>query len=214
MQQYEYLLFDWDGTLAKTLDIWFDKLRESLKAHGHFIDDAEIGANYADFKQRFELQGFTELDPIINQAMAESNKAIPKVELYPDTLETLVQLHQASKKLALVTASEHHQIDPLLQKYSLIEVFDAVVCGDDTAQLKPHPEPLEKAMKLLGAQASETLMVGDSENDILAAKNAGIDSALFYPPSHQAFHNFDALKALEPNHIIANLREIIHLRAG
>ncbi len=158
-----------------------------------------------------ESLGMTDVDTMITEADEIATREIPNVELYPDAMTTLEALHKAGKKVALVTTSRHDQIDPLLAKYQLIGLFDRVVCGDDVSHHKPHPEPIEKALELFGAKKEEAIMVGDSGSDIAAARNAGVDSILFFPPQHSRFYDIEKLKSLEPTYIIEDFRDIVRI---
>jgi HAD superfamily hydrolase (TIGR01549 family) len=208
MKKYQYILLDWDGNLARTLDIWLASLKASLEQRGHFLSDVEIGADFAAFKERMQDRGIADLDVIIEEADVLSYTKIPDVELYPDTLEVLEYLHKAGKKLALVTTSVHAQIDPLIERFNLGALFDTVVCGDDVTHTKPSAEPLEKAMSFLGADKASTVMVGDSEKDIAGATNAGVDSILFYPPMHTTYYDLEKLQAYNPTLVIEDFREL------
>ncbi len=210
MKQYQYVLFDWDGTIGKTLNIWSDALKSTLSKNGYSFNEAEIGADYGLFKAAFQHLGNQALDDIVQDALAISKREIPSVELYNRAVDVLTILHK-NKKLGLVTTSLHCDIDPLLKNYGLQQLFDTVVCGDDVKQQKPNAEPILAAMGLIGAVKSATIMVGDSDKDIMAAKNAGVDSILFYPPEHRRFHDIQALKSLRPTYIIKKLSEIINI---
>ena len=59
----------------------------------------------------------------------------------------------------------------------LADVFDAVVGSDDVTQPKPHPEPVLKAIGLLGADPSGTVFIGDSRHDIECGRIAGVRTA-------------------------------------
>lgn len=60
------------------------------------------------------------------------------------------------------------------------ELFDTIVCGDDVARRKPHPDLILKALENLGVEASENCWyVGDSTTDVVAARQAGV-TAVFY----------------------------------
>jgi phosphoglycolate phosphatase-like HAD superfamily hydrolase len=54
-------------------------------------------------------------------------------------------------------------------------------------------------------------MVGDSASDIGAANNAGVDSILFFPPSHSRFYDIEKLKNLQPTYIIEDFRDIVRI---
>ena len=211
MKQYQYILLDWDGNLAKTLDIWLDALRIPLEKRGYFLSDEEIGANFDIFKERFEAQGYGCATAIIDEATAIAARNIPSVELYPDVLEVLESLHKSHKQLALITTSLHEQIDPLLKRHGMLHLFDAVVCGDDVEYPKPHAGPIKKALAELQGDPERAVMIGDSEKDINAATNAGIDSILFYPREHKKFHNIQHLRQLKPTFVIQDFREILRI---
>lgn len=211
MKRYQYILLDWDGNLAKTLDIWLAALKAPLLKRGHSFSDEEIGANFTIFKERMENLGIKDVDAMIAEADEIATREVPNVELYPDAITTLEALHKAGKKIALVTTSRHDQIDPLLAKYDLQGWFDEVVCGDDVLQHKPHPEPIEKALELFGAKKEEAVMVGDSASDIGAANNAGVDSILFFPPPHSRFYDIEKLKNMQPTHTIEDFRDIVRI---
>ncbi len=60
------------------------------------------------------------------------------------------------------------------------ELFDTMVCGDDVARRKPHPDLILKALDNLSAEVAQTCWyVGDSTTDVIAAKEAGV-TAVFY----------------------------------
>lgn len=94
-------------------------------------------------------------------------------ELYPYVLKTLVQLRETIPYLALITNKPEQFTQPLLDRHEL-PTFDLVICGDTLATRKPDPAPLLHCLEKLGCTTDETVMVGDSINDIKAAKAAGV----------------------------------------
>ncbi len=86
-----------------------------------------------------------------------------------------------------------------------------MIANEDTDKHKPDPEPLEKALQLLNGTKQEAIMIGDSDKDIGAATNAGIDSILFYPSEHAKFYKLDELQALNPTHIVDDFRQILQI---
>ncbi|MEO8863092.1 MAG: HAD family hydrolase [Candidatus Saccharimonadales bacterium] len=211
MKQYQYILFDWDGTLVRTLDIWLESLRAASEEHGHYFSDKDIGANFELFRQRFEAQGYSGANTVIERASVLATRDVPRVMLYPCAREALSHLQDTGKQTALVTTSTHEYVDPLLKRHTLNTLFDAVVCGGDTERVKPDAQPVIEAMRSLKADPTSTLLIGDSENDILAARNAGIDSMLFYPESHYKFYDIKDLRSLKPTYVINNLSDILNL---
>ncbi|AZG71886.1 phosphoglycolate phosphatase [Shewanella livingstonensis] len=96
--------------------------------------------------------------------------------LYPGVLVTLQQLKQAGFKLAIVTNKPYRFTVPLLSAFGLDGLFCEVLGGDSLAKMKPDPMPLQHLLEQWQLDESQLLMIGDSKNDILAAKAANIMS--------------------------------------
>jgi 2-phosphoglycolate phosphatase len=90
-------------------------------------------------------------------------------QLYPGARELLEWL--GAKRCGIVT-NKSKSITQQIARALGLEV-GAIVGGGDTAKLKPSPEPVLLACRILGVQPSATVFVGDSEQDIHAAKSAG-----------------------------------------
>ena len=78
--------------------------------------------------------------------------------------------------LAIVTNKPFEHTGILLEALALRRRFGLVIGGDSALRKKPDPEPLRECLRHYGLDPSDALMVGDSENDIDAARAAGIDS--------------------------------------
>jgi phosphoglycolate phosphatase len=92
--------------------------------------------------------------------------------VYPGVREALALLRNRGLPLACVTNKPGEFTHELLQRVRLVD-FDAVVTGDDTIEKKPHPAPMLHACALLRVPPAETVMIGDSQNDVLSARAAG-----------------------------------------
>lgn len=92
---------------------------------------------------------------------------------YPGVMEGLSVLERAGIPMGCVTNKAGCFTEPLLELTGLRRFFGVVVSGETAARKKPHPDPLLYAARALGTTPAETLMVGDSLNDVLAARAAG-----------------------------------------
>lgn len=211
MKTYTYILLDWDGNLAKTLDVWLDAYRITFKKHSVDVSDEEITDHFGDIPSFLRELGVQDVGAMYEEAHVLARQGLPDAELYPDVLAVLKTLHVAGKQLALITSSPHRNIQTLLEKYSLKPFFGVIVAGDDVTHTKPNPEPFEKALAALGGTKSEAIMIGDSSIDVEGANNAGIDSILFHTPDHGRFFKLEALQALKPTHVIDDFRQILEL---
>jgi phosphoglycolate phosphatase len=93
---------------------------------------------------------------------------------FPGVLAGLQAFQAAGVKLAVVTNKSTEFTLPLLRQQGLADFFEAVVCGDTCARKKPDPLPLFHACDLLGIHPGQALFIGDSINDALAARAAGM----------------------------------------
>jgi len=93
--------------------------------------------------------------------------------VYPGVLVALQQWQESGLQLACLTNKPLDFARPLLKAKGLDGFFAQVFGGDSFERKKPDPLPLLKTCEALGTLAAQTLMVGDSENDGLAARAAG-----------------------------------------
>jgi phosphoglycolate phosphatase len=88
--------------------------------------------------------------------------------------QALMRLRARGWRLACVTNKPREFTLPLLQRARLAPLLDAVVCGDEVERRKPHPDGLLQACSRLGVAPGQAVMIGDSINDVLAARGAGL----------------------------------------
>ncbi len=93
--------------------------------------------------------------------------------LYDGVRPFLQAVQQAGIPMGVVTNKPVRFVPGLLEHFALSECFSLVLGGDSLAEKKPHPLPLQHAAGHFGLPASQVLMVGDSCNDVLAARAAG-----------------------------------------
>jgi len=92
---------------------------------------------------------------------------------YPGVRAGLAAFRALGLPLAVVTNKPAAFTGPLLERAGLAAFFVASVSGDTTANKKPHPEPILHACAILGVPPQTNLHIGDSDNDLMAARAAG-----------------------------------------
>jgi len=97
-----------------------------------------------------------------------------RTRLYPEVVETLAKLTGQGHTLALLSNKNEGLCRKLLAHFGIAEQFAAVMGGDSMASRKPSPEPVIRLMSVLSRRPAETVMVGDSINDIAAGRDAGV----------------------------------------
>jgi phosphoglycolate phosphatase len=109
--------------------------------------------------------------PIFERCYGEESgrRAVP----YPGVVEGLEHMRALRLPLGCVTNKAGRFTDDLLGRTDLARFFGCVVSGDTVARKKPDPLPIRHACERLGAHAGVTLVIGDSQNDVQAARAAG-----------------------------------------
>lgn len=156
-------LFDMDGVLVDSKEAWFLAFREVG------------GISRDEFEERFwgrDLQ--TNLDELGSgkEEMCDSvlGRHLDAVEPVPGAREVLASLSGAK---ALVTNTTTGCTERILREHGLQNAFDAVLTSDQVTRGKPDPALLREAMERIGASPRTTVMVGDSEEDMVAGRRAG-----------------------------------------
>ncbi len=94
--------------------------------------------------------------------------------LYPGVAEGLRAMRASGLKLGCVTNKPLRFAEPLLARFALLELFDALVAGDSAAAKKPDPAPVLEACRRLGVPPTDCVLIGDSAHDANAARAAGV----------------------------------------
>ncbi len=204
--KYKAVLFDMDGVLADTRE-WVVSAFEHTSRHHDLPITRE--ALQPLFGQPLEVC-YQRLAPSHDhEALSETHRAFQShhphlVTAFDEVHSVLKAVQSAGIALAIVTGRTHSSADPTLDRLALRAFFSAMVCADDTGRHKPDPEPVERALALLGVGASDALMVGDADADILSGQRAGCDTA-------GALYGFvgAALAATEPTHLLRSPLDLL-----
>ena len=124
---------------------------------------------------------------------------------YPGVRELLDALSCAGVELAVVTNKPERFVAPLLEQVGLGGDFRWIIGGDTLPQQKPDPAALLQVMRLAGVTKAQSLFVGDSRSDVLAARAAGVCCvAVSYGYNHGR-----PIAEEQPNRVVANLTELL-----
>ena len=183
------LIFDLDGTLinsALDLAISVNEMLDKLGCNR--FDEKTIHGWVGNGAQTLvwrALSGKRELDDTIVAVKIEEALQI-FLEIYEKNLcvatkpydgvvDTLEKLKE-NYTLAIVTNKPFKFVSPILDKLGIDVLFECILGGDSLEKKKPDPLPLEYVCQTLDVSIENTLMIGDSKNDILAANACSMDS--------------------------------------
>ena len=121
--------------------------------------------------------------------------------LYPGVEAGLAALRDAGIKLACVTNKPHRFAVELLQQYGLVQYLEVVLGGDSLPKKKPDPLPMLTACERLDVPPQAAVAIGDSENDALAGRAAGM-ATLTVP---YGYNHGQPVQKIESDGIVATL---------
>lgn len=114
------------------------------------------------------------LDTIYDKYDAD---ALTRWSLYPDTLEVLEALRGRGFQIGLISNVGGETLQAAMQRLSLLDHITVVISRNDVKMLKPDPEGLLQAASAFGVDAAQCIFIGDSRNDMAAAREAGMLAA-------------------------------------
>lgn len=127
--------------------------------------------------------------------------------LYPGVRQGLDRLEAAGYRLGCVTNKAARFTGPLLRDLGLSGDFPLVVCGDTLPTRKPDPGPLLYAAEFFGCRPEQSLMIGDSVNDVVAARAAGFQIVCV----SYGYNHGEDIRESHPDAVIDALPEILPL---
>ena len=176
------VLFDLDGTLIDSIRLILDSYHHTLSQHqlpARSDDDWLKGIGTPLHVQFAEWQGHPErLQAMISTYREYNLKHHDRmVTVYPGVVDAVRDLKAAGMATGLVTSKNRQGALRGLKLVGLEALMDVMVCADEVTNPKPHPEPVEKAVALLGAEPATTVYVGDSVHDMHSGRAAGVKTA-------------------------------------
>ena len=180
------VMIDLDGTLIDTVPDLAAAANRTLADLGRPAWDENcyrtwIGNGVPRFVKR-ALTGEMQAEPetaLFERALALFRKyygaAVADLSRpYPGVVEGLARLSAMGFELACITNKAEAFTVPLLKQLDLYKYFKLVLSGDSLPQQKPDPLPLTHACKHFGITPDHGMLVGDSSNDVEAARAAGM----------------------------------------
>lgn len=208
MNKYKFALFDWDGCISNTLANAKRILLKLAENNGIAFTDDDLRKIFGHWEAAAHSSGFASVDKYKEEYSKMVHKSILDVELNPNAKELLENLKSKNIPVAIVTTSSREYIISQAEKDRILNLFDKVVGFEDVKNTKPHPEPIYKAIELLAANKNETLMIGDTEKDIIAANSAEVDCVWYNPKANQDFYGVSELEGCEPTYVVDDLIDV------
>ncbi len=125
-------------------------------------------------------------------------------QLYEGVRQGLDYLKRRAYRLGCVTNKASEFTHPLLADLDIADYFEVTICGDDTPGIKPDPLPLLTAAKQMQVNPRQSLMLGDSSNDVKAARAAGFQIIC----TSYGYNHGEDIRRYGPDAVIDSMTEL------
>lgn len=183
MKQYEYIFFDFDGTIVNTINGTRESALYALKHFG--IDEEfnkELGKIFCGPPLKESFKKYNLNDNEVDEAIKlyrkfQSENTIECNELYDNIDEMLIELKEKNKKLVIVTAKLENTAKKILEYFKILEKFDFVVGATENGERTNKNDILKYAISLFKKiNIDKCIMIGDRVSDIKAGQINNMDT--------------------------------------
>jgi phosphoglycolate phosphatase len=188
--RFQTFLFDLDGTLIDEFETIHRRYAHTLAQLGRPAPTlaevrGAVGGGLENGLGKFVPAADLPEAMRIYRAFWEKT-VLDGVTLMPGARELLDRLHRGGAKLGVITNKPGSSSRRICAHLGIASLVPVVVGANDTPWLKPQPEFTAQVLKMLGAEASGALLVGDSPYDVQAAHNAGMPAWCVTTGTHTA----------------------------
>lgn len=215
--RYRAVLFDLDGTLVDSIPDIAQAVNHMLEEMGHpTLSPQKISTFLGKGMDHLIWLALNELTDAPAPAPEDYQKGRelfakhydlqlqqPSSTLFDGVKEGLDAFQAAGCQLAIVTNKPIEFVPALIQHVGIDHYFTCLVGGNTCEEKKPHPMPFLYACEKLGVTPAEALVIGDSSNDSIAAREAGID-VLIVP---YGYNEGQSVQKLDCDGIVSNISE-------
>jgi HAD superfamily hydrolase (TIGR01509 family) len=198
------VLFDWDGTLLNSYEADLRAYLSMFHALGISWTERELAQHYSPNWLRVYRAAqlprtkWLEADRLWTRAYKLENPPLLA------GARRVVRLLAQEYDLGIVTSGNRPRVRRQLRELELASYFSACVCSEDAAKRKPHPAPLQLALKRLRRAPEHCVYVGDTAEDMEMARRAGVRAIGVLGPFPTAVR----LRAAKPEVLLNSVQEL------
>lgn len=201
------IIFDFDGTLADTVDILLSITNRLSAEFGFKSATKEELAQLSNLNswQILQYSGISifKFPLLIRRLKAELHSEVPHIQLFPGIKEVLLELKKRGFQLGIITSNSRENVLGALEKNGLQDTFTFIYSGSTFGKHKV----INKWLRIENIHTEKVVYVGDEIRDINAAKKTGIKVIAV----GWGFNSPQALAAQNPNFLIKRPQELIEI---
>lgn len=198
------LIFDLDGTLIDSSDGVVEAVNYSLRQMGQPEQLPERIKTYIGYPLSVMYPDFTDapVNELYSHFQVKAKESVVNSTVMLPGVETMLRrLTGEGYKLGIGTTKIRQHVTAIVDKFDWEHIFAATTGGDEVKHVKPAPDVFQLTMERMGAIPLETIIIGDTENDIIAAHAAGLKCVAVSSP----YGGDERLLAAEPDFFIESL---------
>ena len=206
------VLFDLDGTLVDSVAQIVEALLTTLKTYGYEFQPQEIrdslGAPFLELIPRLTGASRAETDGMLHEYQRIYTELhIPNTKPLPYATALLDSLSSSGRRLAIITSKPEKLGQAVVDAVNWTGYFSVVVGVDTAARPKPAPDPALHALRVLGVEPQNAVLVGDTEQDM----GCGLSSGMRATIGVTGTRNAQILWTSGASHVCDNLGEVQRL---
>jgi len=206
-----FILFDFDGVLADTLEDMLKFAKEACTQLGLPCNptpadlDALENMSFVDYGRQLEVPT-QQVDQFVSLCLEMFNQRQQPPKIF-DGMELVVRESAKHNTMAIVTGNTTPTVEAFLDKYGLREQIKLIIGVD---QKGSKPEKIKRALNELAQTAESTYMVGDAVSDIRAARETNV-KIIAVGWGHQSPSR---LLEAQPDYLVKSPQELLQLLQG
>ncbi|MBI2019844.1 HAD-IA family hydrolase [Candidatus Daviesbacteria bacterium] len=207
MKKFKAVVFDVDGTLIDTTELIFKSFEHTLSEHNLPVRAREeirkeLGKHISEI-YKVLAPSVSNPKELIDTHFNFQKKILHIANVFPNVLDTIKKLKAKGVKVAAFS-NRIRTSRKSLEIAGLTPFLDFVITAEDITHPKPHPEIVEKILEYLKVKPADTILVGDSQTDILTGKNAKVKTIGVTYGTHG-----EKIRKSRPDFVVNNISEIL-----
>ena len=176
------IIFDVDGTLVDTNRLHVQSWIKTFKEFGVVASEEELSPMIGTGGEKITKKFFSpeQVEKFSETAISNHSSNISRIaktaKVFPKVRELFSELKKRGKKIVLATSAQQIIVDTHIKNMQVADLIDATVSSSEVKRTKPDPDIFLKALEKAETKAADSVVVGDTVWDIMAAQKIGIPS--------------------------------------